>query len=309
MNANQTSTHFTYINNPFVKSVWEGEIPIEFTLDPADAASLNTSVPEPHYALIRRCSYFPLVTASIMSQLLAPIESFDGKEADIWYSYNMVPLKWNYPVGLLYDLHTTSQGTTPSTDGTCLPWKIAVHCKEYPGDKLIRSPSSNMARDYFMSIMKEADYLRNGSTKKVMNLSKKDQIQLWDSIIADNIQDFWLVNAQLITNDNQPPKHVPLRIYLPADCPVLQEPITVYKENGEEYTIGEIFEILLPDLFKPSAEDSSTSSNEELNHPTLKASALIHGVTLSLDTPLPWLYQNLSFPDNFLHIVIVLGNS
>ncbi|ORY03625.1 APG5-domain-containing protein [Basidiobolus meristosporus CBS 931.73] len=295
MNANQASSEFTHINNSFVKLVWEGEIPIEFTLDPTDAAALNTPVPEPHYALIRRCSYFPLVTATIIRQLLAPISAFDGKETDIWYSCNRVPLKWNYPIGLLYDLATaTSNFSSGAHDGS-LPWKVTVHCKEYPGDKLIRSPSSNMARDYFMSIMKEADYLRNGSTKKVMNLSKQDQLQLWDSIVADSFENFWLVNTQLITNDNQPPKHVPLRIYLPADCPILQEPITVYKDSGEEYTIGEIFMLLLPDLF---------------DGPSLpKASAVIHGISLSLDTPLPWLYQNLSFPDNFLHIVITLNNT
>jgi len=31
---------------------------------------------------------------------------------------------------------------------------------------------------------------------------------------------------------------------------------------------------------------------------------LLHGINISLDTPLLWLGQYLSYPDNWLHIVI-----
>lgn len=34
-------------------------------------------------------------------------------------------------------------------------------------------------------------------------------------------------------------------------------------------------------------------------------SIIIHGVELPLDTPIGWAYENLSFADNFLHVVVI----
>jgi hypothetical protein len=38
-------------------------------------------------------------------------------------------------------------------------------------------------QEVFMNSMKEADYMRNGSAKAVMSLSKKDSTTLWDSLV------------------------------------------------------------------------------------------------------------------------------
>jgi hypothetical protein len=36
----------------------------------------------------------------------------------------------------------------------------------------------------------QADFLRNGSTKKVMNLSKRDSTQLWQSLASGKLKQF-----------------------------------------------------------------------------------------------------------------------
>ncbi|CEG83591.1 hypothetical protein RMATCC62417_17485 [Rhizopus microsporus] len=156
----------------------------------------------------------------------------------------------------------------------------------------------------FMSMIKEADFLRNGNTKKVMNLSKRDHTQLWQSIasgqcfmpnfmcvyiyntLIDNYNDFWSVNKQLVeyTPSN---RHIPIRLYLSPDCPVIQELVSFHDEADKEKvrTIGDIVIEIIPEL------------SERNIH------VVTHGIPLPSETPINWAYVNLCFPDNFLHLI------
>jgi hypothetical protein len=50
-----------------------------------------------------------------------------------------------------------------------------------------------------MASLKESDFIRNGSVKKVMGLSKRDQEMLWESLNTDVEGDrFWEVNVKLL---------------------------------------------------------------------------------------------------------------
>lgn len=81
----------------------------------------------------------------------------------------------HYPIGLLFDLNANVDQ---------LPWGITLHFKDLPSSQVLLKPTPETMQDMFMSMVKEADFLRNGSTKKVMNLSKRDQTQLWQSLAA-----------------------------------------------------------------------------------------------------------------------------
>ena len=48
---------------------------------------------------------------------------------EIWFEYAGEPLRWHYPIGVLFDLHGVQDK---------LPWKITVHFKEFPEEILIR---------------------------------------------------------------------------------------------------------------------------------------------------------------------------
>ncbi|CAG8526207.1 3772_t:CDS:2 [Ambispora leptoticha] len=102
------------------------------------------------------------------------------------------------------------------------------------------------------------------------------------------------------------PRHIPLRIYLPENCPVIQEPVTPVDENGilssqfllrNQLTLGDVLHQILPDLF-PSPVASENNST---------AAPVIHGVIPQLEMPIVWASQNLCYPDNFLHIVVLMG--
>lgn len=82
-----------------------------------------------------------------------------------------------------------------------------------------------------MSSLKEADYLRFGSSKKVMNLSKADQLLLFDSIKKDSFEEYWKVNSKLISPEPSAPiRNIPFRVYF--ENRVLQDLIPPVDREG-----------------------------------------------------------------------------
>ncbi|KAG2200649.1 hypothetical protein INT47_005805 [Mucor saturninus] len=270
------------------KNIWNGKIPLKITLDPTETDVYgNDKVWDPVYLEVPRCSYLPLVTRQIQQiytglGMQVPEDAF----LSVWYEdSNKQPLKWHYPIGLLFDIYSSLDS---------LPWSITLRFKNIPTDTVLLKPTPETMQDMFMAMVKEADFLRNGTTKKVMNLSKRDQSQLWQSLALDRFDEFWAVNRQLVEYSNSSLRNIPLRIYLPDNCPVIQEPVSFYgdSEKQETLTVKDVLRKLIPDLFV----------SEETLH---LISILVHGVELPLDTPISWAYENLSFADNFLHVVVI----
>ncbi|KAI9351909.1 putative autophagy protein [Pilaira anomala] len=269
------------------KNIWNGKIPIKITLDPTetDIYGIDRTL-DPIYLEVPRCSYLPLITKQIQNTLTGlgmkiPEEDFSS----VWYQdSNRQPLKWHYPIGLLFDLYSNLDS---------LPWSLTLCFKDLPTDILLLKPTPETMQDMFMSMVKEADFLRHGTTKKVMNLSKRDQSQLWQSLASDRYDDFWTVNRQLVEFSDSNLRNIPFRIYLPDNCPVIQELISFYGDSEKEIvpTIETVLRKTVPEL---------------LDQETLETiSIIVHGIELPLDTPMNWAYENLSFADNFLHIVIL----
>ena len=69
-----------------------------------------------------RQTYFPLITEKVqkyLSEFISP----SLKTNEIWLDYKGTPLKWHYPIGLLFDLYV-SDGSENSAN---LPWCLNVH--------------------------------------------------------------------------------------------------------------------------------------------------------------------------------------
>ena len=113
---------------------------------------------------------------------------------DGWFSFEDVPLKWQYPLGLLYDLFSGASPTQASEidvqhrsssdeQGGPLPWRLTLHFTEWPEQALVRPDAEGkMLHDAFINSVKEADFLRNGTAKGIMSLSKDDSTQLWNAV-------------------------------------------------------------------------------------------------------------------------------
>lgn len=130
-----------------------------------------------------------------------------------WFSFEEIPLKWHYPLGLLFDLFsgaapslgspTTTYTTTTSATGIeaggdggnnnnnnhtkkeegLLPWRLLLHFSEWPDEQLVRlDAEGKVLHDAFINSVKEADFLRNGTAKGIMSLSKDDSTRLWHAV-------------------------------------------------------------------------------------------------------------------------------
>ena len=143
-----------------------------------------------------RLSYLPFILprlhAFFSSSLINPeVIPYDG-----WFSFEDIPLKWQYPLGLLHDLFSGAspaeasdfdvQNKSPSDEQEGqLPWQLTLHFTEWPEQALVRPDAEGkMLHDAFINSVKEADFLRNGTAKGIMSLSKDDSTQLWNAVQA-----------------------------------------------------------------------------------------------------------------------------
>ncbi|KAN0065444.1 autophagy protein 5 [Thecaphora frezii] len=237
--------HFSLQNAPpqpnttFRRLVWSGTIPIAVTLDASDLPPGSDQSLASTYLLVPRVSYLPLIVQDVRRSMVelvlddAALASLDEKEW--WFEYEGQPLRWHWPIGLLYDYHTsnpasssiasgpsgTAGATSPSrSDGLLasatpaiplaaanqaeapapgrLPWNIRLRLSKPPLDKLHSKSSVDICKTSFMSMIKEADFVRYGSTKKVVNLRRQEQDALWEGVVQHDFDAYWSVAHKLV---------------------------------------------------------------------------------------------------------------
>lgn len=60
---------------------------------------------------------------------------------------------------------------------------MTLHLSNPPADKLQLNSSIDACRSNFMNMVKQADYVRWGSTRRVTSLRKVDQDGLWEGVL------------------------------------------------------------------------------------------------------------------------------
>ncbi|KAJ1959499.1 autophagy protein 5 [Dispira parvispora] len=337
----------------FRRQVWQGQLPLEIVLDDGDREYLLGSgkdffIPS-YFVTTHRWNYLSLVSVEIMGWLreLAsshrPAADLPVLQADrLWYTTTSnnaqpTPLKWHYPLGLLYDLEcarmrkvvkssTNAQSPFQFTAGEALepipmPWKLTLHLQRYPKEKLLDNPTVESTHNLFMAQYKESEFLRHGSITRVMNLAKKDQMQLWDSLIQPNYDRFWAVNEHVLglsvlspqtTSEKPLPgngspvlKHIPFRVYtVVAQDAVVQVPLTLPPEGRSTWTVGDAIRYALdPRQFASGTAPPTAVADSGVGDTPMVV--ITQGVTVDLSTPLLWLYRHFCYPDNFLHLLVL----
>lgn len=246
-----------------------------------------------------------------------------------WFSFDDVPLKWHYPIGLLFDIlagispakravdlsrHQPVLSREESTDATVQsPWELTVHFSDWPSDRLIPlDPSGKTNQDVFFQNVKEADYLRNGKAKAILSLSKEDSSSLWQSVQDQDLAKYLPIYRKFLNpQDGEILRNIPMKLYIPR-TPVSSAnqsssqhqsetrgalrvvqgliPPTTSSSRGPQ-TLGTALHDLLPKLFP-----SRTSF--------IHAQAVLHGAVVPLTTKLEELVEGAAFCDGFLHIAV-----
>lgn len=210
---------------------------------------------------------------------------------EVWFEFNGVPLKWHYPLGVLFDLLIDEPNAA-------LPWSLTVHFHAFPVTELMRCPNDDAIRSLYTNALKEANYLKHGDGGRVNKLSLDDSNNLWNGLVRHEFDTFWSANDKLVCALADDLKSVPLRI-CERDRPatqVLFEPLAGSNNNNAHRSLADLLRSVFPDRF---ANLLDTAPNN--GQPVL---ALVQGVAPPLATSVFWLATHFAHPDNFLYIVI-----
>ncbi|ELU00231.1 hypothetical protein CAPTEDRAFT_151400 [Capitella teleta] len=153
-----------------LRETWDGKIAVCFVLASEEVFSVEQ--PEPFYMMVSRQTYFPLVTDRVLRIFTKHIDP-DLTDSQSWLEDNGLPLKWHYPVGVLFDLLGVKDR---------LPWTITVHFQNFPDGDLLECHSKDAVEAHFMSTVKEADSLKHRS-QIINTMQRKDHKQLWSALL------------------------------------------------------------------------------------------------------------------------------
>ncbi|KAI1005237.1 hypothetical protein K3495_g2988 [Podosphaera aphanis] len=153
--------------------------------------------------------------------------------------------------------------------------------------------------DTFINSVKEADFVRNGTAKGIMSLSKEHSKQLWHAVQDNDLQSFLKIQ-HILLNPPTPLRHIPIRLYVPlpptlatepGTFKVVQIPVPVQTASRETQTLGSALNSMLHSLF-PSKKEATI------------AEPILHGSPVPFHTPLEELMREASYADGWLHMCV-----
>lgn len=280
-----------------------------------------------------RMSYLFLITPQLVEFFAEYLDMLNVSKDDYWYSYRGEPLRFDIPLGVLYDtlIHKTNE------DDSSLPFKITLNYRNFPSHTLQKGIGS---KNIFPQSLKESAMMRIGKATVVQD--KLDQVKtMLNAIKEGKYDDFWRYNEELLqVGPNNQLKYFPVRVvinkhyhpYMSAkdkqnessktNMFVIQRPIKV---NGKDIWIGEFLTRVLPKYFHIQAEvvveedqNEEDQNEEEKKEPeeieyvektNAGTEVIINGLKIDLDLSLSWLVLNLAALDNFLYITVRVASS
>ncbi|KAG8719314.1 autophagy protein 5 [Ceratobasidium sp. 394] len=332
----------------FRRLVWEGTVPIEIKIDGKELPAGSDRNLESYYIQAPRISYLPLLIPDIRKHLtdLVLDETAAGviKEEDWWFeeAESGVPMKWHWPLGLLYDHHLGTRSLAAHRD-TLLsgggsgngvggiswttgpkpraqPLKLILHLASAPTEKLLLGSGVDACKAAFMGQLKEGDFVRWGNTKRVTALRKVDQDGIWDGMKDHNFDDFWKIAGKIFPTTTPGVASPPIGHHSSSSLhrPSSTEP----SEQSAAHTVRSIpMRIYLPD--GPVLQDQVPPTNSMGAPFTLGehlktvmpllfggdgrknlAFALIQGVVPPPETELPWLGACMAGADGWVNVCI-----
>eukprot|EP00962_Isochrysis_galbana_P009319 scaffold2610_cov115-Isochrysis_galbana.AAC.5 len=318
------------------REVWAGCIPAVFSLA---ADEVTTLKPPPSYHLnLPRQSFLPLVTGPVVEHFL-PFAPPMAQADSMWLQHRGVPLRWQVPIGVLYDLLVEADGAGASC--SALPWQLVVRFQGGPVGQsgshgLLRS-TDNDAKALVRCALKESTYLRCGSARPVMDLSPADDARIFQALSAaapvlphSLPQQHRAPGAPSYSQQAAPSRQRSIGVASvhtqPQGTPTPASPYELFHQARAplQAAVGEALSGC-PDRAVPIRAFVAQSEWRQLPvAPILPSGAvatvgdalglllpgtaegggwvLVQGVAVGLDTPVAWLYDACAHPDGFLYL-------
>ena len=191
-----TSSNYNNNTTTLQSRIWSGSLPLEIRLALSDCRTYNES--EPYLIQYPRLSYLAFLLPKLHAFFKRSLINSEVSPHEAWISFEDVPLKWHYPLGLLYDLFSGAEpanlerrtkidqaesvaaSESVASGATRIPWRLVIHYTDFPDEQLIQLDSEGKSmQDMFINSVKEADFIRNGTARAVMSLGKEDSSNLW----------------------------------------------------------------------------------------------------------------------------------
>ncbi|KAF1984553.1 hypothetical protein K402DRAFT_447573 [Aulographum hederae CBS 113979] len=112
------------------QKIWQGTVPLEIRLSASECRTYDQS--DPYLIQIPRLTYVPLLLTRLHAFFTSSLIDPSVPASAGWLSYEDVPLKWHYPIGLLWDLYSGREAAYYS--GGRLPKKPKAKRSAIPGD-------------------------------------------------------------------------------------------------------------------------------------------------------------------------------
>lgn len=266
------------------------------------AINVRIEFAEAHFLVLAyRLLYFPLYYPQIVL-FFANITGVNLAASPVWLEYENVPLKWNLPVGVLYDLLYL-----PGNFDFREPWVLQLRhhssATPYPSDQIIPFAANDgeilyekATEQVVTHLLKLSCYVLNGNSRAMINLSESKSRALWDSIRSHDYGVFHTIIAQMnpkqINSHPAPKFRVPIKVYLAGSSTLIQLPVTVLEDNRPK-TLKSVLLTCLPNVFA----DQSLGK------------AFIHGIDVDVlfANSIFKVWQTFRHLDNFLYIIVVIS--
>lgn len=266
--------------NNIKNRTWNGSVNIRIVVEGAE-----------YLLLAHRNLYFPLYFPAIVQF----VSSVLGKDIrNVWLQYEDVPLKWNLPVGVLYDLLYLP--THLDGGNWTLVLRYETFSETFPNDDIIPFKSIGGSVDYesllneiFINHLKQSCYVMNGNSRAVMNLSEGDTKSLWAAILKHDYGVYTSIIKKILPKTLQ---RVPIKLYLAGSSTLIQAPVFPTKDLEKQTTLRDVLRQWLPDM----------PENNNLK-------AYIQGINVDVlyDVPIIDVWSTFCHLDCFLYIVVAVS--
>ena len=260
-----------FTDERFQETVWDTKISIKIEVSTRDLVSSN----------------IPLTLYYRFGDIIKNFENYiTANLEDIWLEYNNIPLKWQYPLGVIVD----SLGINIENG----PVPIIVHVRQIPDDKVLKYTSLDSLRYYYINSLKEANIIKFPKENKIMNLNPQDTGKLKDIVYSNDpkmIKDFRQIMNVINDNGFVPFAKYPVKLVFSQTDIVLTKPIEISQNAFSTFTMGDYLKKVL--------------GNDNYEDLKKLCNIIIHGIEIEENMNFIFYYSNFLYMDNFLYISFV----